>query len=196
MENLSNSTKPALMELARQHNIRGRSTMNKAQLIAALTPLLPRRVTTPPSSSSSSRSSSHRHTVIVKFTPLLWNQFEHLSPSSHIPFLIEWFRRECQFYVDELYDNIARNIRIEDIYGSRSGDNMYIKISYTGQVIPNNELLEDIMNSMLDPDDDGNRPLEIQRAIGRGRTRRVESVNYLIRGNNEMEIKKSKIKQS
>jgi hypothetical protein len=188
MENLNSITKPALMELARQHNIHGRSTMNKAQLISALTPLMQRRANTPASSSSSSRSSSHRHTVIVKFTPLLRNQFDHLSPSSHIPFLIQWFRRECQFYVDELYDNLERTMRIEGIYGSRSGDNMYIKISYTGQVIPNNELLEDIMKSMLDPDDDGNRPLEIQRAIGRGRTRRVETVNYLIRGNNEMEI--------
>jgi hypothetical protein len=57
MENLSFSRKDTLMQLSRQHNIRGRSTMNKAQLIAELTPLLPRRVAAPTSSS--------RHTLQI-----------------------------------------------------------------------------------------------------------------------------------
>ena len=215
MENLSSSTKPALMELARQHNIRGRSTMNKAQLIAALTPLLPRRATTPPSSSSSSTSSAtrrnrSRHTLIIEFWPKIFGGPRPQDPRNHMQFLLTWFRRAVQLYLLELNEDIGtpidpndphgrRDCILEGIYGSTRTGNMYVKLSYTGPVIPRERLINDEhspLDEMLDPDEDGNYPLVIPRPVRGQRVSTSSSgdsnsgsvEHYLIRGNEHVEI--------
>ena len=212
MENLNSSSKPALMELARQHNIRGRSTMNKAQLISALTPLVPRRATTPPSSSSSTSSATIRrrcrHTVVIKFVPEFIGNYRHSSPQpkDHMDFLGNWFRRNIQFYIDNLNDEIGDPVneddpdspldcRLDGLYGSSRTGKMYVKLSYTGQRISSERLIGNeesdrtpIMDHVLDPDEDGNDPLIIIPEIRRGRATHAQSETYLIRGNNEMEI--------
>ena len=216
MENLSSSTKPALMELARQHNIRGRSTMNKAQLIAALTPLLPRRASTPPSSSSSTSSGTRRnrarHTLIIEFWPKIFGGPRPQDPRDHMPFLLTWFRTAVEFYLRELNEDIGapidpndphgrRDCRLEGIYGSTRTGNMYVKLSYTGPVIPRERLINDEdttpLDEMLDPDEDGNDPLVIPRPVRQGRRSSNDSSSesgsasvehYLIRGNEHVEI--------
>jgi hypothetical protein len=77
---------------------------------------------------------------------------------------------------------------------------MYVKLSYTGPVIPRERLINDEhspLDEMLDPDEDGNYPLVIPRPVRRGRRSSNDSDSesgsgsveyYLIRGNEHVEI--------
>jgi hypothetical protein len=216
MSNLSSSSVAQLKELAREHNIRGRSTMNKAALITALERVMPRRATTPPSSSSSTSSATRRnrarHTLIIEFWPKIFGGPRPQDPRNHMQFLLTWFRRAVQLYLLELNEDIGtpidpndphgrRDCRLEGIYGSTRTGNMYIKLSYTGPVIPRERLINDEhspLDEMLDPDEDGNDPLVIPRPV-RGRRSSTPSSDdsdsgsssverYLIRGNEHVEI--------
>jgi hypothetical protein len=218
MSNLSSSTVVQLKELARQHNIPGRSAMKKAALITALERVMPRRATTPPSSSSSSTSSATRrnrtrHTLIIEFWPKIFGGPRPQDPRNHMQFLLTWFRRAVQLYLLELNEDIGtpidpndphgrRDCRLEGIYGSTRTGNMYVKLSYTGPVIPRERLINDedttSLDQMLDPDEDGNYPLVIPRPV-RGRRSSTPSSDdsesgsasverYLIRGNEHVEI--------
>ena len=216
MSNLSSSSVAQLKELAREHNIRGRSTMNKAALITALERVMPRRASTPPSSSSSTSSGTRRnrarHTLIIEFWPKIFGGPRPQDPRDHMPFLLTWFRRAVEFYLRELNEDIGtpidpndphgrRDCRLEGIYGSTRTGNMYVKLSYTGPVIPRERLINDEhspLDEMLDPDEDGNYPLVIPRPV-RGRRSSTPSSDdsssgsasvehYLIRGNEHVEI--------
>ena len=79
---------------------------------------------------------------------------------------------------------------------------MYVKLSYTGPVIPRERLINDEhspLDEMLDPDEDGNYPLVIPRPVRRGQRSSTPSSgdsdngsasveHYLIRGNEHVEI--------
>jgi len=215
MSNLASSTVVQLKELARQHNIPGRSAMKKADLIAALERVMPRRATTPPSSSSSTSSGTRRnrarHTLIIEFWPSIFGGPRPQDPRNHMQFLLTWFRRAVEFYLRELNEDIGtpidpndphgrRDCRLEGIYGSTRTGNMYVKLSYTGPVIPRERLINDEhspLDEMLDPDEDGNDPLVIPRPVRRGQRSSNDSSSesgsssverYLIRGNEHVEI--------
>ena len=213
MSNLASSTVVQLKELARQHNIPGRSAMKKADLIAALERVMPRRASTPPSSSSSTSSGTRRnrarHTLIIEFWPKIFGGPRPQDPRNHMQFLLTWFRRAVQLYLLELNEDIGtpidpndphgrRDCRLEGIYGSTRTGNMYIKLSYTGPVIPRERLINDEhspLDEMLDPDEDGNYPLVIPRPVRQGRRSSNDSSSesgseeyYLIRGNEHVEI--------
>jgi hypothetical protein len=217
MSNLSSSTVVQLRDLAREHNIPGRSTMKKADLIAALERVMPRRASTPPSSSSSTSSGTRRnrarHTLIIEFWPKIFGGPRPQDPRNHMQFLLTWFRTAVEFYLRELNEDIGtpidpndphgrRDCRLEGIYGSTRTGNMYVKLSYTGPVIPRERLINDEhspLDEMLDPDEDGNYPLVIPRPVRQGRRSSTPSSgdsenesgsveHYLIRGNEHVEI--------